>query len=337
MKLSVIVPVHNGADDLRRCLQGLLESSREPDQLVVVDDASTDGSGALAQKFGAQVVRLDGRPRGPAFARNRGAEIAEGDVLVFVDADVVAHTDTLRDVERCLAEHAEVAAIFGSYDDDPPGRSLVSRYKNLLHHYVHQHGNREASTFWAGCGAIWRGVFTELGGFDERYARPCIEDIELGARLRRGGHTVWLCPEIQVTHLKRWTFTGLLRADIRGRAVPWTRLMMRERHVPADLNLGIGSRLSAVLAWACVLAAAIGFWDARIWLVATALLLGVAILNRRLYRFFAVRGGLFFVVGAAGLHLLYLLYSSATFGLIAALSLPGVLIGLRGGSGSRTC
>ena len=336
MRLSVIVPAHDGGDHLCSCLQGLRESSRAPDQLVVVDDASTDGSGALAEELGAQVVYLGGRPRGPAAARNRGTEVADGDVLVFIDADVVVHTDTLGGIERCLADHPDVAALFGSYDDDPPGRSPVSRYKNLLHHYVHQHGNREASTFWAGCGAIRRKVFTELGGFDERYSRPCIEDIELGARLRRSGYTVWLCPDIQVTHLKHWTLTSLLRADILNRAIPWTQLMMRERHVPADLNLGLGSRLSAVLAWGVVVSVATGFWDARLWLVGTLLLLGVAILNRRLYSFFAVRGGRLFAVGAAGFHLLYLLYSSAAFGVTAALSLPGVLTGLRGDPGGRT-
>jgi len=326
MRLSVIVPVHNGGDDLCSCLQGLRESSRHPDQLVVVDDASTDGSGALAEELGAQVVYLGGRPLGPAAARNRAAQVTDGDVLVFIDADVVVHADTLGSIERCLADHPDVAALFGSYDDDPPGRSPFSRYKNLLHHYVHQHGNREASTFWAGCGAMRRKVFTELGGFNERYGRPCIEDIELGVRLRRSGYTVRLCPEIQVTHLKQWTVGSLLRADILNRAIPWTQLMMRERHVPVDLNLGIASRLSAVLAWGVVVAAATGFWDARLWLVSTLMLLGVAILNRRLYGFFAVRGGRLFAVGAAGFHLLYLLYSSAAFGITAALSLPGVLM-----------
>jgi GT2 family glycosyltransferase len=331
----VIVPVHNGGDDLRQCLEALARSERPADQIIVVDDASTDGSGALAQAFGAQVVQSDGQPRGPAAARNRGAQATDGDVLVFIDADVVVHADTLGSIERCLADNPDVAALFGSYDDDPPGQSPVSRYKNLLHHYVHQHGNREASTFWAGCGAIRHRVFAELGGFDERYDGPCIEDIELGARLRRRGYTVWLCPEIQVTHLKDWTLTSLLRADILNRAIPWTQLMVRERHVPADLNLGIGSRLSAVLAWAVVVAAATGFWDARLWLVGTLLLLGLAILNRRLYSFFAVQGGHLFAVGAAGFHLLYLLYSSAAFGITAALSLPGVLMGLRRDPGGR--
>jgi GT2 family glycosyltransferase len=152
------------------------------------------------------------------------------------------------------------------------------------------------------------------------YSRPSIEDIELGARLRRDGYTVWLCPEIQVTHLKQWTFGSLLRADIFNRAVPWTRLMMRDGHVPADLNLDLASRLSAVLAWGGVMCAMAGFWAAWFWIGSLVSLLGVATLNCHLYRFFALKGGASFAAGAAGLHVLYLLYSSATFGITFMLS-----------------
>ncbi len=317
MKISVIIPVYNGGDDLRRCLEALAASNRMPNEIIVVDDASTDGSGDLARQYGAQLVSLDGLPRGPAFARNRGAEIAQGDVLVFIDADVVVHTDTLTLIEQYLTPNSEIAALFGSYDDDPPARGLVTRYKNLLHHYVHQQGRREASTFWAGCGAVRREVFAALGGFDENYARPAIEDIELGVRLRRAGYRIWLCPDVQVAHLKHWTFASLLRADIFSRAIPWTRLIFRDGQLPADLNLDRNSRLSALAAWALLMFLALGCWFPWAWLGVAGSLLALGKLNANLYRFFAQKDGARFAVGAAGLHTLYLLYSSLTFFLIA--------------------
>jgi GT2 family glycosyltransferase len=317
VKLSVVIPVHNGGDDLRRCLAALATSGRPPDEVVVVDDASSDTSAAVAESFGARVVALPGGPRGPAAARNRGAAQAGGDTLVFVDADVAVHPDTLARIERTLVEQPSLAALFGSYDAHPTARGLVARYKNLLHHYVHQHGRREASTFWAGCGALRRDVFVALGGFDESYGRPSIEDIDLGRRLRQAGYRVWLCPEVQVTHLKRWTLTSLLRSDICERAVPWTRLILRQRQLPADLNLDAKSRLSALAVWAVLVCLALGLWSRWLWggaLLAAALVGG---LNAGLYRFFARQGGIGFALGAAGLHGLYLLYSSLTFGLIA--------------------
>ena len=83
---------------------------------------------------------------------------------------------------------------------------LVSQYRNLLHHFVHQQGDPEASTFWAGCGAVRRDAFDAVGGFDDgAFRRPSIEDIELGYRLRGGRATASASTAVSGTHLKRWT------------------------------------------------------------------------------------------------------------------------------------
>jgi glycosyltransferase involved in cell wall biosynthesis len=327
MKLSVIVPVHNGGDELRLCLEALAASTRPPDELIVIDDASTDGSGDLARRYGAPVVSLEGPPHGPAFARNRGAETALGDILVFLDADVAIHLDALARIEQYLIHHPEIAALFGSYDADPPARGLVTRYKNLLHHYVHQHSRREASTFWGACGAVRRDVFAALGGFDEGYTRPKIEDIELGVRLQRAGYRVWLCPDVQVTHLKRWTLASLLRADIFDRAIPWTRLILQDAELPTELNLDIRNRLSALAAWSVLAFLVLAFWWP--WALMGTLLsaTAVGILNADLYRFFRRQGGARFAAGAAGLHVLYLLYSSLIFVLVGGQTLLARLLG----------
>lgn len=330
MKLSVIVPVHDGGEDFRQCLAALAESTRAPDELVVVDDASSDDSGAIARTSNARVIALPPPARGPAFARNRGAEAATGGALVFFDADVAVHPDTLGRIENYLNDQPDIVAFFGSYDDTPPARGIVTLYKNLLHHYVHQHSAREAATFWAGCGAIRRTIFEQLNGFDEGYRTPSIEDIELGMRLNREGQRIWLCEDVQVTHLKKWTLRSLLRADILSRAVPWSRLIARTRQVPVELNLNWTSRASAALAWIALAAlGATWVWPQCIWLALAAGLL-VAILNRDLYYFFARRGGFWFTICAMSLHMLYFLYSSFVF---ACLLLWNLL--LRTGEGEK--
>ncbi|MHB1295904.1 MAG: glycosyltransferase [Anaerolineae bacterium] len=317
MKLSVIIPVYNGHEQIGQCLAALAASTRKPDEVIVVDDGSTDGSAVVAAGYGVRVLTLAGAHRGPAYARNRGADLARGDVLVFLDADVAAHADTLSLIARYLAEHSDVGALFGSYDDAPPAKGLVTRYKNLLHHHVHQTGRREASTFWAGCGAIRRDLLLSMGGFSEDYARPSIEDIELGVRLRQAGHRIHLCPEIQVTHLKRWTLLSLLRTDIRDRAIPWTRLIMRQGRIPSDLNLDLSARVSAGLLWLALMAVVLGFRWPAFWALG-AVAVGVAAhLHRDLYPVFARSGGRWFAAGALALHGLSLLYSSAAFGIIA--------------------
>src|SRR5918996_103717 len=185
--ISVIIPVYNGAAYLNSCLEAVAASDYGSYECIVVNDGSTDGSQAIAEQFAmpVQVVNLAEGPRGPAYARNRGAEVARGSVLFFVDADVVLVPGALRLVAKVFQEQPDLAAVFGSYDARPKDDGVISRYRNLLHHFVHQNGNPEASTFWAGCGAIRRSVFEEIHGFDEnRFPRPSIEDIELGYRLR---------------------------------------------------------------------------------------------------------------------------------------------------------
>jgi GT2 family glycosyltransferase len=321
MRFSVIVPVHNARETLADCLAGLGRSSSPPEEVLVVDDGSTDDSANVARAHRG-VTLLTGAtqgPRGAAWARNRGAERASGDVLVFIDADVVVHADALARMAAVFAGEPTVHALFGSYDEHPPCSDIPSRFKNLLHHYVHQHGKRAASSFWTGCGAIKRDTFVAMGGFDERYERPSIEDIELGVRLFRAGMAIRLCPEIQATHLKRWSLMNLWRTDVFARAVPWTRLVLRDAHLPDDLNLGWRSRVSALSSWAALLLAA-SACIAPVGALTNAAYAGVAAgltvstaLNADLHRFFVRRGGLRFAAGAWLLHHAYLLYGSAVF------------------------
>jgi GT2 family glycosyltransferase len=141
---------------------------------------------------------------GPAKARNLGAQASHGDILFFMDADVTLAPDTLEQVLAAFDTQPQIAALIGSYDDAPGAPNFLSQYKNLFHHYTHQRGCEEASTFWGACGAVRREVFSAVGGFDEAYRYPSIEDIELGYRLKRAGHSIHLCKQVQVKHLKRW-------------------------------------------------------------------------------------------------------------------------------------
>jgi glycosyltransferase involved in cell wall biosynthesis len=310
--LSVVVPVYQGARVLPRCLSALRASEMPSGswELIVVDDASSDSTALVAAEFADAVVRLPDHPRGPAYARNRGVEVARGEIIVLIDADVCVHPDTLWKFTRVFATEPDVSAVFGAYDTEPEAPQLVSQYRNLLHHFVHAQGAGEAETFWGGCGAIRRHVFIEAGRYDEwSYPRPQIEDVELGHRVRALGYRIVLRPDIQCTHLKRWTLRTVVTGDFRDRGVPWTRMLIQQGLATKSrtLNLRTVEKLNTVLVWLALLLVLVG----AVWRSMTAIeAAGVAfvlvmILNRELYSFFARTRGVLFAIAVVPLHTLY--------------------------------
>jgi GT2 family glycosyltransferase len=247
-RISIVIPVFNGGSDLHKCLDAIAASSYPVFECILVDDASTDGmTEQVAELHGARVIHLY-EQLGPARARNRGVEEAAGDLIFFVDADVLVQPDTLEIAVKVLESEPETAAVFGSYDDEPGHRSFLSQYRNLFHHWVHQTGHNEASTFWTGCGVIRRETFMEMGGFKTTYQRPSIEDIELGSRLCRSGHRIRLEKTMLCKHMKQWRFWNLINTDIFRRGIPWVVLLLQNRKAPSDLNLSHDSRLATLLA-----------------------------------------------------------------------------------------
>lgn len=319
--LSVIVPVHQGARVLPRSLAAL-RASEMPEgswELIVVDDASTDATALIAAEFADAVVRLPDHPRGPAYGRNRGVEVARGEIIVFVDADVCVHRDTLARFTAIFAREANVSAVFGAYDATPEAPQFVSQYRNLLHHYVHWQSAGEAETFWGGCGAIRRQVFREAGGYDEwSYSRPQIEDVELGHRVRAIGHRIVLRPEIQCTHLKRWTLRRVVTGDFRDRGVPWTRMLIQQGLATKSntLNLRTIEKINTLLIGMALLLALVAV-AVRSWVplgAAGAAFAAVVALNHAMYAFFARSRGLLFALAVVPLHTLYYINNGFALG-----------------------
>ncbi|HEV2076012.1 MAG TPA: glycosyltransferase family A protein, partial [Thermoleophilaceae bacterium] len=233
--LSVVVPATDRPPTLARCLDAIRAAAGPLDEVIVVDESA---------------------PLGPAAARNAGVERASRDAIVFVDSDVEVQADALERIRAALGPSSGLDAVFGSYDDQPAVRGIVSLFRNLLHHHVHQSSAGPATTFWAGLGAIRRASFLEVGGFDaRRYRRASIEDIDLGVRLASGGGRILLDPMLRGRHLKRWTLSRMVATDFARRGAPWVALRLRTGVGSTDLNLGWRHRLSALACAAAVVAA----------------------------------------------------------------------------------
>jgi glycosyltransferase involved in cell wall biosynthesis len=312
--ISVVVPVYNGGKFLNACLDALFASDYASFEITVVDDGSTDNSAEISRAKGADVMSTSKPQSGPAVARNLAVAQANGTILLFVDSDVVVQPDTLSKVAAVFENDPEISALFGSYDDEPGEQNFLSQYRNLLHHYVHQHSDQEASTFWAGLGAVRKDVFISVGGFDcEKFKVPSIEDIELGVRLRANGYRIFLAKGIQGKHLKNWTAKSILKTDIFCRAVPWSKLILTSQGLINDMNLKTSDRVSAILVGLTVAFFPFVFWMPCLSIFIAAFLFLILYLNRRIFRFFARKKGLLFAVVAFPWQLLYFFYSGVTF------------------------
>lgn len=316
--VSIVIPVYNASSYLNRCLDAIGQMAPRPLECIVVDDGSTDGSATIAQRPGITTIVSNAR-RGPAEARNTGAKTARGEILLFVDADVVVPSDALSRIIHRFEQEPDCDALIGSYDDQPASPDFVSQYRNLLHCFTHQGGRAEAGTFWTGCGAIRTSVFREHGGFSEA-DRPYLEDVELGLRLQCAGRKIRLDKGLLVKHLKKLSLAGTLKTDLLDRAIPWSLLILRFRSMPADLNLKWSQRFSVVSASAGTVAAAVGIMPyvppefrlgcAAVFLAATVLLIA---LNQNFYRFLARRKGVGFAARALAPHWLYFLCGALGF------------------------
>lgn len=318
-RVAVIVPGLNAAATLPRCIAAIDALASAPDARLFVDDGSQDDSGAIAARGGFAVITNPGPPLGPGLARNRAAAAAEDcALLLFVDADVAIAPAALGRLRAALDDGC--VAAFGSYDDAPPAPGVASRYANLRHHFVHQQGAGEATTFWAGIGLVRRDAFLAAGGFSPAYGRPSIEDIELGARLVAAGGRIRLVPDAQGAHLKHWTLRQLWRTDVLQRAIPWSRLIAAGDSSAAGLNASGGEKAAAVWAWLLAVLLVAGLaWPPAWWgaLVAAA---GYGVQNRRFFGFLRRQLPPFAWIGAMALHWCYHLYASAILGvaLVAA-------------------
>ena len=283
--LSCVVPATNRPPTLELALGGIRAAIDPPEELIVVEEP------ALA---------------GPARARNDGAAGAIGDVLVFIDSDVVVHDDVFVRLRAAFDADPDLAAVFGSYDDEVATTGAVAGFRNLLHHHVHQQSAGEAQTFWAGLGAIRRDAFLAAGGFDvARYPVPSIEDIELGGRLATTGRIV-LDPSLLGTHLKEWTLAGMVTTDFAQRGVPWVELLLERRELPTALNLGWRERASAAVS----VVAAVSLLRRKP--AGAVVALGtLVVLNRDFYGLLARKQGSGRAVASVGLHAIHHLTAAA--------------------------
>ncbi len=240
---SVIVPAHNEAERLARCLSPVLEVSRDRGwEVVVVDDGSTDGTGEVARRMGVVEVVRHEVPRGVAAARNAGAARARGAVLVFVDADVVVPVETLEKLVGRLVEDSGVDAVGAWPEVSELSPSWGARFVGLratMPFKLGPRGDIEGfSAFQSECGAIRREVFEAVGGFPAHRGGVGMEEFEMGHALERAGYrNVILADAWYYHHFKP---LGPRCRELYRRTRRWVPLLLRRRRLESRGAVGTG-------------------------------------------------------------------------------------------------
>ncbi len=212
LRISVIVCAHNEARYLPACLHSLLAQTRTPDELLVIDNASTDETRAVAEQI--PHVRVVDEPRkGLVVARERGRRAATGDILVYLDADCRAPLTWLERVERHFVRDGTLVALSGPYryyDWDLWGRLLIRAYDVTLApatQLLVKHVLRLGTIFYGGNFAVRNDVLDRIGGFDTSIEFHG-EDTNLGRRLFKVGK-VALCRDCYLyTSARRYVAMG---------------------------------------------------------------------------------------------------------------------------------
>jgi glycosyltransferase involved in cell wall biosynthesis len=305
--LSVVVPVHQGREHLDRVLTALADSTlpRNTWELIVVDDASSDGSAEIAAGYADLVVRLTGRPRGPAYARNRGVEVSRAKLIAFVDADVMVHPAALARMCEAMGDDPTIGAVVGAYDDSLSAGGLLSDYRNLLRHVEHGRYAGDTDAFAAGLAVVRRDAFIDAGMFDEwRFQRPQVEALELGDRLRSMGYRMLRRRDAQATHLKRWTFGYWIRVDLIDRGIAVARLTQFPALRTRADRLYLSSPLDTLLGITAGAATVIAAWKGApvILFIVLACMLALLARNRRFFAALVRTRGIGFAAAAIPLH-----------------------------------
>lgn len=249
--ISIIIPVYRSAELLRRCLSAIMNVDYSgPKEVIVVDDGSPNGDAIafVANEFRVKLISMAHRS-GAAAARNKGAAAAIGDIILFIDADVEAHKDLLKEVHSSIALNGHVAAI-GAYTKHCPESNFASIYKNLVHYYfLHNVLGTFSNYFATYCGAIKRQTFWECNGFDENYKGATIEDVEFGSRLRKAGNKIYINRRMQVTHLKKYSLASLVLSDLFDRAIPFTRLILQTRDTEIVPEYSMSAKICTIASY----------------------------------------------------------------------------------------
>lgn len=206
IKISVVIPAYNAENELQKNLPALNPSEYE---VIVVDDGSTDNTSEVASSFGCEVIPLK-KNMGAAKARNAGARVAKGEVILFLDADVELQKGAVEELRRVFSRK-EVEIVQGVYTEKSAGDTIYSKFKDLYYSFYYHRFEKYCQGVSTHCFAIRRKLFLSVGCFEEKIRRISTEDAEFYYKV--ADRKILVDWKVKVKHLKVYRLKSFLKTD----------------------------------------------------------------------------------------------------------------------------
>jgi glycosyltransferase involved in cell wall biosynthesis len=225
--ISIVIPTYNSSKFMPNLLDSIFKNKVDDMEVVIVDDLSTDDTVEILNKYPVSVIELE-KNGGPARARNIGVGEAKGDIIFFLDSDVVLMDGTIKEVEDYFRNDPSAQCVIGICATEPLNKGFVPKYMAMFEyiHLLDTPGNK-VSVFAPRCGAIKKELFRDMGGYRETYKGADVEDFELARRICKV-ESIYLNPKMLVKH----QFVNNLEEAVRNyfkRSVMWIHLFLKDK------------------------------------------------------------------------------------------------------------
>lgn len=196
--ISIIIPVHNGEKTIGECIDSLLNQTRKPDEIIVIDDGSEDNTKKILKKIKG-IKLLEQGHKGPAAARNLGTRKARGEIVLFTDSDCTPDRNWVSEMMKPF-EDKKIVGVQGVYRTRQ--KDLVARFTQLeIEDRYDRMRKREDIDFIGSYSAGYRRkIFLKFGGFDESFTSASGEDPELSFKISKAGHRMVFNEKAAVYH-----------------------------------------------------------------------------------------------------------------------------------------
>lgn len=247
MRYSIIIPAFNAEKTIARCIDSIRACSPiKSHELILVDDGSSDSTAKIAKSKKVKVIKLNNN-FGPSYARNKGAKAAKGEILVFIDSDVLLEKGTFLRIENEFKENRNIYGVCLGINPKCEMKDIISIYKNI---YMHNYCESDKTWLLTMAFAIKRNAFFETKGFNEKN-RVC-EDMVFGEEMLKRGYKFKFLNTLWINHVHRYTPIEFLLTEIR-RSKAYSQIMLTNFFSKSKINSHVLSSMPLSMLAAAIL------------------------------------------------------------------------------------